>query len=65
MTWLWQASDFQEPYLRHLLGFIGITDVIFIHAEKTAFGPDARAAAIETAKTLITAVAGTRLTRAA
>jgi hypothetical protein len=40
MTWLWQASDFQEPYLRHLLGFIGITEVIFIHAEKTAFGPD-------------------------
>jgi hypothetical protein len=55
MTWLWQASDFQEPYLRHLLGFIGITDVIFIHAEKTAFGPDARAAAIATAKARIAA----------
>jgi len=25
--------DFQEPYLRHILGFIGITDVTFIHAE--------------------------------
>src|SRR4030081_2618522 len=50
MTWLWQASDFQEPYLRHLLGFIGISDVIFIQAEKTAFGPAARAAAIATAK---------------
>ncbi|SEF10349.1 FMN-dependent NADH-azoreductase [Rhizobiales bacterium GAS191] len=60
-----QASDFQEPYLRRLLGFIGITDVIFIHAEKAAFGPDARAAAIETAKAGITAVAGTPLTRAA
>ena len=22
-----QAIDFQEPYLRHLLGFIGLTDV--------------------------------------
>ena len=31
-----QASDFQEPYLRHILGFIGLTDVTFIHAEKQA-----------------------------
>ena len=27
------AYDFQEPYLRTILGFIGITDVTFIHAE--------------------------------
>ncbi len=25
--------DFQEPYLRHILGFMGLTDVTFIHAE--------------------------------
>jgi FMN-dependent NADH-azoreductase len=25
--------DFQEPYLRHIFGFIGLTDVTFIHAE--------------------------------
>ncbi|MGD0567833.1 MAG: NAD(P)H-dependent oxidoreductase [Candidatus Sulfotelmatobacter sp.] len=25
--------DHQEPYLRHILGFIGLTDVTFIHAE--------------------------------
>jgi FMN-dependent NADH-azoreductase len=25
--------DFQEPYLRHVLAFIGIKDVTFIHAE--------------------------------
>jgi FMN-dependent NADH-azoreductase len=25
--------DHQEPYLRHILGFIGLTDVMFIHAE--------------------------------
>jgi FMN-dependent NADH-azoreductase len=31
-----QAFDFQEPYLRHILGFIGLTDVTFIHAEKQA-----------------------------
>ena len=29
-----EAFDFQEPYLRHILGFIGLTDVTFIHAEK-------------------------------
>jgi FMN-dependent NADH-azoreductase len=29
-----QAIDFQEPYLRALLGFIGLNDVTFIHAEK-------------------------------
>lgn len=26
-------ADFQEPYLRFILGFIGLTDVTFIHAE--------------------------------
>jgi FMN-dependent NADH-azoreductase len=25
--------DFQEPYLRHIFDFVGITDVTFIHAE--------------------------------
>jgi FMN-dependent NADH-azoreductase len=25
--------DFQEPYLRHILGFIGLTNVRFVHAE--------------------------------
>jgi FMN-dependent NADH-azoreductase len=28
-----ETWDFQEPYLRHILGFIGLTDVTFIHAE--------------------------------
>jgi FMN-dependent NADH-azoreductase len=31
-----EALDFQEPYLRHILGFIGLTDVTFIHAENQA-----------------------------
>lgn len=31
-----EASDFQEPYLRHVLGFVGLTDVTFIHAEQQA-----------------------------
>jgi FMN-dependent NADH-azoreductase len=28
-----KGADFQEPYLRFILGFIGIKDVTFIHAE--------------------------------
>ena len=42
--------DHQEPYLRHILGFIGLTDVTFIHAENQKPGElaePARAAAIE------------------
>src|SRR6267142_1753021 len=31
-----EAFDFQEPWLRHVLGFIGLTDVTFIHAENQA-----------------------------
>ena len=27
------AYDYQEPYLRHILAFIGLTNVTFIHAE--------------------------------
>jgi FMN-dependent NADH-azoreductase len=40
------AMDGQEPHLRTLLGFIGITDVTFVRAEKLAFGPEAAEAAI-------------------
>jgi len=51
------AIDFQEPYLRHLLGFVGLTDVTFVHAEKIGYGPEARAAALATAKSRIAALA--------
>ncbi len=44
-----KGIDFQEPYLRQLLGFMGLTDVRFVRAEKVGFGPDARAAAVEAA----------------
>jgi FMN-dependent NADH-azoreductase len=40
------ALDSQEPHLRTLLGFIGITDVTFVRAEKLAFGPEAAAASL-------------------
>ena len=51
-----KAIDFQEPYLRQLLGFIGVTDVTFVHAEKIGFGAPAREAAIATARMKLTAL---------
>jgi FMN-dependent NADH-azoreductase len=60
-----QAIDFQEPYLRHLLGFIGLTDVVFVHAEKIGFGPDAREAALIGAKAKINVIAGEGFAEAA
>jgi FMN-dependent NADH-azoreductase len=35
------GMDHQEPYLRQALGFIGIHDVQFIHAEGLSMGGDA------------------------
>ena len=32
--------DFQVPYLRHMLAFIGLTDLTIIHADRQAFGPE-------------------------
>ena len=40
------AMDSQEPHLRTLLGFMGVTDVTFVRAEKLAFGPEAAEEAI-------------------
>jgi FMN-dependent NADH-azoreductase len=59
------AADFQEPYLRHLLGFVGLTDVTFVRAEKIGYGPEARDASLQQAKREIAAVAGTALPAAA
>ena len=60
-----QALDFQEPYLRQLLGFIGLTDVTFVQAEKIGYGPDARAAAIDGAKARLADLIGRDLSQAA
>jgi FMN-dependent NADH-azoreductase len=42
-------ADFQIPYLRHMLGFIGLTDVTIIEADKQAFGAEAAQQSIERA----------------
>jgi len=48
------AYDFQEPYLRAIFGFVGVTDMEFIHAEPMDVTPELRAlgtqAAIERAR---------------
>jgi FMN-dependent NADH-azoreductase len=38
--------DFQEPYVRAVFNFLGITDITFIRAEGLALGPEARDKAI-------------------
>jgi len=45
-----QANDFQHPYLKVILDFIGLTDVRFVRAEKTAMGSEEREAAIARAR---------------
>ena len=52
------GSDHQEPHLKTLLAFIGITDVAFVRAEGLALGPDAKAAGVEKAVAEAREVAG-------
>jgi len=40
------SMDFQEPYLRAVLGFLGITDVEFVRAEGVSRGDEQKTAAI-------------------
>jgi FMN-dependent NADH-azoreductase len=53
-----ERFDYQEPYLRHILAFIGLTDVTFIHAENQKPGEQAeiaKAAAIAQIRDLASA----------
>ena len=43
------AFDFQVPWLRNMLGFLGMTDVEIIRVEGTAYGPEAADKALERA----------------
>ena len=54
------ALDFQEPYLRSIFGFVGITDIDFIYAQPTdisALRESAMATAITRAQHLAPAFA--------
>lgn len=52
----WAPFDFQTGYLRHLLHFIGLTDVEIVRVEGTVFGPDAAKAAIAATEARVRAV---------
>jgi len=43
------AYDFQEPYLRAIFGFIGITDITFINAQPLDITPELREIALASA----------------
>lgn len=58
-------ADSQEPHLRQMLGFMGLTDVTFVRAEKLAFGPEAASAAIAEATAQLEALAREELPLAA
>lgn len=51
-------TDSQVPYLRTVLGFLGMTDIEFIYAEGIAMGPEAEARALAEARAQIGAVLG-------
>jgi len=44
------TADTQTPYLRQFLGFIGLTDVEFVHAQGLAFSEDIREKSLDTAR---------------
>ena len=50
-------ADSQVPFLKDVLGFLGMTDVEFIYAEGLAMGPDAAAKAFAEAQAQIDAIA--------
>lgn len=50
------AMDFQEPYLRAMLGFLGLTDVMFIHAEGLNVSAETAVAGMRKARQTIAAL---------
>lgn len=55
-----EMYDHQEPYLRTVFGFVGITDITFIHTQPMdALGPDVQKEKVEAAKKEAVRIAGT------
>jgi len=46
----WAAYDHQEPWLRTILGFIGLTNLIFVHAQGINLGDQVREQALAEAR---------------
>ncbi len=53
-----QATDGITPYLRTVLGFLGMTAVEFVYAEGLAMGPEAEAAGVASTRQQIAALVG-------
>lgn len=49
-----RTLDFQVPYLKHMLGFLGMTDVEVIDVEGTAYGPEVAEKAVAAASRKVT-----------
>ena len=45
-----KTYDFQEPYLKHIFGFVGIQDITFINAEPMDMGAELQKEKLEQAK---------------
>jgi FMN-dependent NADH-azoreductase len=60
-----QAANFQDTYLKHVLGFIGITDVELITIEGVAYGPEAAQKAVAAATQRVSSVRTSRASAAA
>jgi FMN-dependent NADH-azoreductase len=57
--------DFQEPYLRSVLGFLGLTDVTFIHVEGLNISPESAEQGFAQARNMINALLGSQQAQAA
>jgi len=53
-----QPSDTMVPYLRTVLGFLGLTDVSFVYAEGLAMGPESEASGVAAAREQIAELSG-------
>jgi FMN-dependent NADH-azoreductase len=56
-----RGMDFQEPYLRAVLGFLGLSDVTFIHAEGQSVSPEMAAQGMKAAQNAIAEIVPTRM----
>ena len=59
------ALDFQVPYLKSVLAFLGMTDVEVLEVEGTAYGPEVAEKAVEAATAKLRAVRSAQLAAAA
>lgn len=54
----YEKLNYQDPYLRTIFGFIGITDITFIHVENDELGGTSLAQSIAAARTQVAQLVG-------